>query len=203
MHAEAIETFTVGQIDPLTVSILPDYDASADMLSEHVSELVTWRHDRTGVGDRGLTDEEDRAMQDGGYRLLVRYLRMAHKALCVLPVSGIDHSGQSVWVASRPGETSPFDSAGWDSGQWGFVWVSAAAAETAGIDPKDAETVARAEVAEYNDLLTGNVYGYTVERRGETLGSVWGYVGDLNASGIREDARAAAVAILNDTAVAP
>ena len=194
-----------------------------DLRSETPAEIVTWQFDtgsRHGIGDRGPTDDELTALEHGGWAGLVRHVARNGGLVC-LPVSGISHSGESIWIASTPGETSPFDTAGWDSGQWGFVTVSRdrwrddykvciahpgahdhvvtaeygpckygrtaesdARADADAIElieytgtmrgplwgnkvsmmlPR-AECIARGAVAEYDAILTGDVYGYRVER---------------------------------------
>lgn len=150
----------------------------------NVAEIVTWGHDRTGIGDRGLTAGEQMALEYGGWAGLTRHLTRAG-ALVILPLSGIAHSGISVWIAARPNETSPFDSAGWDSGQWGFVQVTRARwvelmADTDPMAPAAteltigmgriaatvpaAESAARSEVETYAAYLRGEIYGWVVER---------------------------------------
>jgi hypothetical protein len=81
------------------------------------------------------------------------------------------------------------DTAGWDSGQWGFLLVTAERAREVGLDPAGygAETAespvnvrlgfssvpvtvsrieasARAEFAEYAAYVGGDVYGYSIEK---------------------------------------
>lgn len=217
-------------VDDLHVEIVADTHYSLDMAGvrdEPLSEIVTWSYDRNGIGDRGMTPQEAEAVERGGWPLLVRYLRTARHALCVLPLSGISHSGESVWVASSVNETSPWDTAGWDSGQWGFVVVFRDKAEEFGIPgtsggmtlpykadvplsgggltlrgngrqtimvttvEQEAARQARGEVEEYNDVLTGNVYGYRILRDGEVEESCWGFVGDPETNVVPE-ARAVA-----------
>lgn len=208
-------------VDDLHVEIVADTDYSPlDTREEPLSEIVTWSYDRNGIGDRGLNGQEQEAMERGGKALLARYLRTACGALCVLPLSGIDHSGQSVRVAGSWRETSPFDTAGWDSGNWGFVVVFRSRADELGIPgakggvklpftwahdgktvtietiEQSAEEQARAEVEELNDVMTGNVYGYRISRTGPDGAlveedSCWGFVGDPEANVVPEARMAA------------
>ena len=49
---------------------------------------------------------------------------------------------------------------------------------------RSARKAALGLIQEWNDYLSGNVYGYVVEdERGEHLDSCWGFYGDYNADG--------------------
>ena len=90
------------------------------------------------------------------------------KGLIVLPLYLYDHSGITM-------STSQF-SCTWDSGQVGIIYV-----EKGFEDMSDEDLVRRlkAEVVEYDNFLTGNCFGYTIEdSEGEVLDSCWGYLGD-------------------------
>lgn len=108
-----------------------------------------------------------------------------------LPVWLYDHSG----TAYRAAESNPFHCP-WDSGLFGFIYVSKADARKAfGVSRLTAATVEkvkaalRAEVETYSAWANGEVYMWAVENEnGDTLDSVGGYVGDL------EGAKAEAIA---------
>jgi hypothetical protein len=80
-----------------------------------------------------------------------------------------------------------------DSGP-GYVYVSRAEWP----DAEAAERAAECLVNEWNDYLSGNVYGYRVkDSDGDTVDSCWGYTGDPgdpDASGVVTDGRASAEA---------
>jgi hypothetical protein len=169
---------------------VPDYypDNPREMTDANISEIVTWRHDRHGIGDRAPNAAELTAYEFSGWSGLVKHLTR-RGAVYVAPISGIDHSGIAVWIASAPNETAISDSAGWDSGQWGFVAVfHDRYAELMGTadDPTApnaepvpvrlgwsripvtvtrAEALARAEFAEYAAFLAGEVVAYAIDRR--------------------------------------
>ena len=44
-------------------------------------------------------------------------------------------------------------------------------------------------IDEYNDVLSGNVYGYQVTFNDEVTDSCWGFVGDIDKSGIIDEAK--------------
>lgn len=93
-----------------------------------------------------------------------------------LPLYLYDHSGITL-------RTRPFPDP-WDSGQVGWIYVSMDKAREnwPGHDDAEvrelAEKVLRSEVAEYDQHLTGDVWGYVVEKEdGEELASCWGCFG--------------------------
>ena len=49
--------------------------------------------------------------------------------------------------------------------------------------------IAKSVVEEWNDYLSGNVYGYIVEKDDEHIDSCWGFYGDYEKSGIIEEAK--------------
>ena len=87
-----------------------------------------------------------------------------------------DHSGITISAA-------PY-SCSWDSGQVGVIFMplKTAAENWPSLSGADLESAAlnclRAEVAEYDQFLTGDVYGYIIEdKQGETLDSCFGFFG--------------------------
>ena len=108
-----------------------------------------------------------------------------------LPLYLYDHSGITI-------RTRPFSDP-WDSGQVGWIYVSMdqARANWPGCDDAEvrvsAEKVLQGEVKEYDQHLTGDVWGYAVEDEdGEELASCWGLFGLEYA---REAAKAEADAV--------
>jgi hypothetical protein len=73
----------------------------------------------------------------------------------------------------------------------GFIFVSLEKAQKEGVEAGKLIEILRAEVAEYNDFLTGNVYGYeAVDKDGAVVGGCWGFIGDPGTSGLLEAAKA-------------
>jgi hypothetical protein len=97
----------------------------------------------------------------------------------VLPISMLDHSGITIWVGDGPHWS---DSAGWDSGQVGYIWIEAAKIRkeysvkriTKKIREK-VEEVLKSEVATFDAYLKGDVVGYVVTKDDEELDSCWGF----------------------------
>lgn len=88
------------------------------------------------------------------------------------------------------------DDAGWDTSMVGFAIITAEKwVEMMGDTPRTEEKfreVIDGEVGEYADWLEGNVYGYVVadDELGED--SCWGFIGDPDKSGCKEEANSAA-----------
>lgn len=97
----------------------------------------------------------------------------------VLPISMLDHSGITIWVGNKPHWS---DSAGWDSGQVGYIWAEAKKIRneymvkriTKKIREK-VEAVLKSEVATFNAYLNGDVVGYVVTKDEEEIDSCWGF----------------------------
>lgn len=99
----------------------------------------------------------------------------------VIPVHAYEHGGITI---SATGGLAGWDS--FDSGQLGFVYVSHEDILKEYSRKKmskklldRAEKCLIAEVEEYDNYLTGNVWGYKIEdENGEDLDSCWGFFGD-------------------------
>lgn len=94
----------------------------------------------------------------------------------VLPLYAYIHSG----VALSLDEFS----CPWDSGQVGWVLVG----KRCGF--RSISKAAKSLVSEWSSYLSGEVYGFVVEREGEQTDSCWGFVGDIKYC--RDEAKAAA-----------
>lgn len=103
------------------------------------------------------------------------------KTNLVIPVHAYEHGGITI---SASGRRAGWDS--FDSGQLGFVYVSHEDIKkefnvkrlTKKVLEK-AEKILRDEVANYDDYLTGQVYGFVIENQHEEeLDSCWGFLGD-------------------------
>jgi len=107
--------------------------------------------------------------------------------LVILPLNLYDHSG----ISMSTGRQYPFDCP-WDSGQVGWIYLTRERfqKETGYEDqwPDKAEEILEAEVEEYNYFLTGQVFGFVLDKKTpcdacgnvemETVGSCWGFFGD-------------------------
>ncbi len=124
-------------------------------------------------------------------------LREERGALVVPPLALHDHGGISMTVGVG---------GGWDSGQVGWIYATAASIRRIGwaradeaITDKVLEQVKAAlvaEVEEYDDYLRGNAWGFTLEEEKtcecchETktvpVDSCWGFIGDSSKLAIKD-----------------
>jgi hypothetical protein len=188
MHENyTVETFTEGELsvrieqDPEPMNPRKEFDQFGHMLC--------W-HRNYNLGDQNeLSVEQGKALaeyveKDGGI---------------VLPLFLMDHSEISMSTNSRVFRAC--DSAGWDWGQVGFIYATKEdIIKNWGIERitaklrKFATECLEAEVAEYNQYLTGDVYGYTIEdANGEHIDSCWGFFGLEYCHEEAKDAAKAAV----------
>ena len=150
-------------------------------------------HRRYRLGDCGADDpripayaEGDEAIESPDYPALRPDIAVA------LPLYLYDHSGITMSCA-------PF-SCPWDSGQVGIIYLTRARLiKEYGADTpenrKAAEECLRAEVKVYDDFITGQVYGFVIEKTdlrrdpdwhyAKTVDSCFGFYGwDLEESGL-------------------
>ena len=112
-------------------------------------------------------------------------IKALEKIYRLYPLSILSHSG--VWLKLAGSFAS--DPSGWDTSTVGMVFVSRKEWKT----EKKAREAARSLINEWNDNLSGNVYGYAVEdSEGFAVDSVWGFCGDYEKSGLLDQARESA-----------
>lgn len=139
--------------------------------------------------------------------------RIVQENFVLLPLGLYDHSGISMFVG-RSGDLA-CDSAGWDTSSIGYIYCSLKKAqEEWGTEDSKAKgwggeasyTLApdgtkrtlreattlylEGEVEEYDQYLTGQVYGYIVEAEDGEEDSCWGFFGDLKY--VKEEAESSA-----------
>ena len=112
-------------------------------------------------------------------------------ALVVLPLYLYDHSGITM-------KTTPFGCS-WDSGQVGFIYATKESIQRmqgdVEITPELLERVKgylKSEVKIFDDYLTGNVWGFAIFDGEEVLDSCHGFIGDIDDSGVMEEAKSIA-----------
>ncbi len=142
---------------------------------ENFGTMVCW-HRRYDLGDEQASRDFD-SIQD---------LIASYEARIVLPLGLYDHSGITMYVGAGT-HPSGCDTAGWDSGQVGFIFVTAEKIrEEYGVKRitqsvlDKAEALLRSEVEEYDDYLTGECYGFVVDEDGPDEDSCWGFIGDMS-----------------------
>lgn len=104
-------------------------------------------------------------------------LELARRKAVILPVFLYDHSGLAL---NTVGFHCP-----WDSGQVGFIYARLedvrSEFDVTRVSAKvriRAEELLRGEIATYHDYISGNVYGFSVEKNGEEIDTCWGFLGD-------------------------
>jgi hypothetical protein len=171
-------------IDPEPLDPRAEYDNAAVMACWH-------RRYRLGDAD-GPARLRDAVRASRGHRphddnlddpYVLRAALTRCRDIVSLPLYLYDHSGITISTS----RSYPFNNR-WDAGQVGFVFMtraqilaqfapSGAERLTARLRAR-AEALMRAEVAIYDQYLTGDVFGYVVEDDiGEHLDSCWGFFG--------------------------
>jgi len=143
---------------------------------DHLGKMLCL-HGRYRLGDATELKSED----FNSWKEVKEYLIKVEQAEVILPLYLLDHSGISM-------STSDFNDR-WDSGQIGFIYATREAIlkeygrkRVTEVLRKRVRLVLEAEVAEYDQYLQGDVWGYVIEDdNGEHVDSCWGFYGRENA----------------------
>jgi hypothetical protein len=225
---EPVETFERAG---LTVQILPDddpFDPRTENDNVAVMTCFHPRHTRLGdrhrfgdgvdlirslIGDEAMDGFEadfgkrlDAAKSDGERRAarggFVQAIEAAaaERVAVFLPLYLYEHGGITI-------STKPF-SCPWDSGRVGFVHVTRERAREEWGDGPDAVESARecalAEVAEYDNFITGQAYGYRLlDADGAAVEESWGLLGLADARTAASEAADLAAAAARSAAAGP
>jgi hypothetical protein len=185
---DAVETFTHGNRQ---VEIHFDPDPISPRENDNLVVLACW-HRNLRLGDRQLFGRVSEEV------IRAEVAEESDEVLAILPLYLYQHSGVTM-------RTTPFGDR-WDSGQVGWAYVTKSGAEKMGCvgerhdrdgkvigmwDREALEESIRGEVKEYDDFLTGQVFGYIIRGiDGEEIDSCWGFVGDMDY--VRAEAKSAA-----------
>lgn len=176
-----------------TIKVYPD-DESVDPRKEfdHMGIMVCW-HRRMNLGDV----QPDESPEDWfkanieGYtesyldeRDLDELWSLFAKSNLIIPIMAYEHGG----ITIRAYNYGNWPDQMWDCGQLGFIYVShdkiRKEYNVKRISKKTLErarTCLLSEISEYDDCLTGNVYGFEIESpEGEDIDSCWGFYGDYD-----------------------
>lgn len=180
MMDEPIQIFTVKEhfergrfIEGNTLKIFTDDNPMNPRTEfDNLGHMICF-HKRYNLGDKTDLKSSDFTSWDD----LEKHLIKKQKACIILPIFMFDHSGITI-------STHPFNDR-WDSGQIGYIYVTKEDIKkeygTDKITPELREIINRVlngEVSEYDQYLTGEVYGYQPEDpSGEIIDSCWGYFG--------------------------
>jgi hypothetical protein len=162
------------------IKIYPDTDPSDPRGNDNMGKMICF-HNRYSLGDKHEYDRDDYNSWDELYNAIDR----KEDASVILPLYLYDHSGITM-------STSSFNDR-WDSGQVGFIVATKKAIrENWGVKKvtekmrEKAEKMLISEVNEYDQYLTGDVYGYRIfdlgmdGKKGDEVDACWGYYGEDN-----------------------
>lgn len=147
--------------------------------NDHLGTMAFF-HNRYDLGDKdhGIKCDDYKSWTE-----MEKALIQNHDAYMVIPVYMYDHSG----ITISAGGFSHIDSARWDWGQIGFIFISREKVlkEYNKLGKKTRDTVRGvllAEIEEYDLYLTGEGYGVIAEMYNDDKvqiddESVWGYLG--------------------------
>lgn len=170
-----------------TINIYFDTDSSDPRkMNENAAEMYCW-HRRYNIGDKHKYEGREELFAElAGVEYeeqsVGELIKLAEdKGHIIKTIYMYDHSGITISHGSF--------SCGWDSGVVGYHVMRAETIvkEWAG-DKQRAENYMKAELEEYDNYLTGQVYGYEVEETGD---SCWGFNGYWRDSGLLEEAQSA------------
>lgn len=178
---DTIETF---KVENLTVKIVQDESPESPREWSNLGTMVCFHRRYT------LSDAGNRFADPTEFKASPEYREATARGV-ILPVYMYDHSGITI-------RTTPF-SCPWDSGQVGWIYVSAqrileeySVKRITRKVREQVENALRAEVAAYDQFLRGDVYGYIIEDPdGNHLDSLWGCYGldyvkaEANASALQ------------------
>jgi hypothetical protein len=165
MQEEAVLNERVGE---LTVKVFPDLDSSEtpNEWGWSASTLVHYHRDFQVEDDKLVTEDDIRDWYNG------KKIE-AMKSHYIFPVSALIHSG--VWLSLE--SSFPSDSGGWDTSHVGAILIPKTEVKT----KTAAFKLAGSSIDSWNDILSGNVYGFIVEDvNGDNLDSCWGFIGDAD-----------------------
>jgi len=154
------------------IQIYQDVNPTSPREWDNLGAMYCW-HRKYQLGDRH------------GYCIQEIEDLIKRKDVLSLPLYLYDHSGITM---NTTGFSCP-----WDSGQVGYIFVRYEDIKknfsVKRITKKLINEVLKqlkAEVEEYDNYLTGNIYGYVIEKDGEHVDSCWGFYGDPEKNALGE-----------------
>ena len=156
------------------IEIVPDDDPINPRDWDQLGTMVCF-HNRYNLGDK----HDLKAGDFNGWDSLENYIRKELEGYIILPLYLYDHSGITM-------NTTGF-SCGWDSGQVGFIYITAEKIRheysAKRISKKLKERITGYlvnEVEEYDQFITGDVWGYQIYKGDseEESDSCWGHFGE-------------------------
>lgn len=164
---------TIDGKDGKIIEIHYDIDPLSPRENDNLDIMICF-HKRYNLGDEHDYKQDDFNSWDELEAQIIK----DHNPIVIKKLYLYDHSGITI-------STSPF-SCPWDSGTVGFVLISKKAAlenwsakkVSKGLREK-AEKYIEASVKEYDDFISGQVYGFIIKNKetDEELDSCWGFYG--------------------------
>jgi len=164
----------------LTIRILADQNPMDPRKWDQLGHMLCW-HPEYVLGDEQFKSPED-VGGSTSMREVAEFIRKERGGLNIIPLFLYDHSG----ITMSCGETIPDDepatdeqtsvergsfssrtnSGGyaWDTSAVGFIYTTDELIEKLGAPRDSLDRQLRAEVDEYDDYLTGNVWGYVITK---------------------------------------
>lgn len=168
---DAIDTKTIGDY---TISIVPDNEPTNPRDWDNLGTMYCY-HRRYSLGDIEASKQYN-TDNFNNWNEFEAQLRKDDNVI-VLPLGLYDHSGITMYVGSSHDR--------WDGGQVGFIAITRekireeySAKRISKQLLARVEQYLRNEVKTYDDYLTGNCYGYVIEKNGEEVDSCYGFLGD-------------------------
>lgn len=155
-----------------TIEIYQDTDPINPRENDNADIMICF-HNRYDLGDKHKYNSNDFS----GWDALKQQIVKDYAPVAIKPLYLYDHSGITI-------STNPFNCR-WDSGQIGFVLISRETALKENFSKRLTKKIKNwanryidASVKEYDQYLTGDVYGYIVkDENGEETDSCWGFYG--------------------------
>jgi len=191
-----------------TAKLYHDEDPESPRRDRDNLGIMVCFHHRYALGDKHALRLEDflSTIVYDGWAGLEAHLRKEEGAIIVLPLYLYDHSGLRMKVGSFRG-LLPQGHAEFDSGQVGFIYTTRKRIVENFMGKRLtkerlalAEEVLRGEVEEYDQYLSGDVWGFVIEdAEGEHIDSCWGFYGLDYARGEATRALGEALASIQNT----
>jgi len=180
-----METVYTEVKNGLTINIMPDIDSgqSPDDWGDRGAFIVAYHRDFDVRRDKIIQECDLREYFGNGVQ--IEQLGRYH----ILPLSAYIHSQVKLYRGTHK-------VCAWDSCQVGAILLDKVEFKLL----KTAESFADGLLRDWNNYLSGNVYGFEIlYKDGESLESCWGYYGDYDAKdGVLDEARDCVDGLTND-----
>jgi hypothetical protein len=157
------------EIYTLEVCIDPNPEDPRD--DKNVGIMICFNKNYT-IGDKHSLKLKDFSSLNS----IKEFLIETEKAIMVLPIYLLDHSGLTITTNSEKFKSC--DSNGWDWGQIGYIYTTQERLKEFHIHDTTDEKIKQIlndEVSHYNKYLKCDYYGYILYKNGESEDSCWGF----------------------------